>query len=105
MTVDPGAILQFAPFAGIDFTVEGTLDDRGTAASHILFTSVRDDTGFDGVLGTADDVDTGGGGASNGGNGDWNSIQFSPTSTGNILDHVDVRFGGAGSVEVGRGPA
>src|SRR5437870_461006 len=97
LTVQPGAIVQFDPFAGIDLTVEGTLDARGTAASPILFTSIRDDTGFDGVLGTADDVDTGGNGASNGGNGDWNSIQFAPTSTGNILDHVDVRFGGAGS--------
>src|SRR5439155_25621759 len=84
--------------AGIDLTVEGTLDARGTAASPILFTSVRDDTGFDGVLGTADDVDTGGDGASTCGNGDWNSMRFAPTSTGNILDHVDVRFGGAGSL-------
>src|SRR5262249_53226390 len=30
-------------------------------------------------------------------NGDWNSLQFGATSTGSILDHVQVRFGGANS--------
>lgn len=97
LTIQPGAIIQVNPFAGIDLAVEGKLDARGTAAAPILFTSVRDDTGFDGILGTADDLDTNNDGLTSGSNGDWNSIQFSATSTGNVLDQVEVRFGGAGS--------
>src|SRR5215472_14106393 len=49
LTVEPGAIIQINPFAGIDISVQGTLDARGTAANPILITSVRDDTGFDGI--------------------------------------------------------
>src|SRR5207253_3018568 len=37
-------------------------------------------------------------GVNGGGNaGQWDSLQFTSTSTGNVLDHVEVRYGGEGS--------
>jgi len=107
LTIQPGAIVQFNSGIAADLLVEGTLDADGTAASAILFTSVRDDTGLDGELGTADDIDTNGDGPSEGQKGDWARIGFAATSTGSVLDYVEVRYGGgswsAGQVYVSGG--
>ena len=67
---------------------------NGTATDPILFTDVRDDTGFDGILGTADDLDTGGDGPSEGAPDAWSCIWFDTTSTGNVMDHTEVRYAG-----------
>lgn len=97
LTIQPGAIVQSNAFVGAVLNVEGTLDARGTAASPILFTSSRDDTGLDAILGTSDDRDTNGDGPSQGGGGDWAGLQFGPQSSASVLDHVDIRFAGASS--------
>jgi hypothetical protein len=95
LTIDPGAMVQFNEWS-YDLIVHGTLVANGRSDAKILFTSVRDDTGFDGILGTVDDVDTNGdGSASSPYRGSWSGVQLAPTSTGSVMDYVDVRYGGS----------
>ena len=66
-------------------TVQGTLQARGTTAQPIIFTSKLDDSA--------------GGDTDNGSNNspqpnDWSGIQFTATSKANVMDHVEVRYGG-----------
>ncbi len=93
LTIDPGTIVQFD---GAGLTVYGTLLAQGTAEENILFTADRDDTGFDGELGTADDVDTEGNGPTEAYPGYWDPIHFMPGSTANVMQFVESRFGGSG---------
>lgn len=88
LTIGAGQTVKVRPFTGDDLIVAGTLIADGTEASLIIITSERDDT----VGG-----DTNNNGATTGGNGDWNTITFNPTSTGNVMDNVQIRFGGTGS--------
>src|SRR5207249_4060506 len=71
---------------------------NGTAGSPIYFTTTRDDSvGTDAYNDGAQAVYA----------GQWDALQFTSTSTGNILDHVEVRYGGqssAGMVLVNGGP-
>ena len=97
LTIQPGTMIKFNNFAGIDLLIEGRLLASGTAAQPIVFTSFRDDTGLDGVLGNGDDQDSNANGPSNGNNGDWNAVQFLAGGTGSVLDHVQVRYGGSGA--------
>ena len=97
LTVEAGTMVQFD--ATPDLIVQGTLSAVGTAGSSILFTSVLDDTGFDGLPGTGDDVDTTGNGPSTGVRGAWSMIEFADTSTASVMDHVEVRFGGRGDLK------
>ncbi len=92
LTIEPGTMVQFS---GLGLNVQGTLHADGTETEPILFTSDRDDTGFDGILGTADDVDTTGNGPEGPFQGAWRNIEFTAASTGNILDHVEIRAGGS----------
>ncbi len=94
LTIEPGTVVQFD--SGRSLTISGTLIADGTASDKIVFTSVLDDTGLDGVLGTADDTDTTGNGASNGAPGDWQRIRFASSSTANVMDHTEVRYAGNG---------
>lgn len=65
--------------------VNGTLLADGTPNSPIIITSYRDDTvGGD----SNNDVNSAGRW------GDWGNIQFGGTSTGNLMDHVEVRYPG-----------
>ena len=98
LTIQPGTMVKFNEFAGIDLLVEGRLLASGTTAQPIVFTSFRDDTGLDGILGNGDDQDSNANGPSNGGNGDWNAVQFLAGGTGSVLDHVQVRYGGSGAL-------
>ncbi|MBI2477612.1 MAG: hypothetical protein HYV60_02880, partial [Planctomycetia bacterium] len=52
LTIEPGTIVKFRTQQGDDLLVDGTLLADGTAAQPIIFTSDRDDTGLDGLLGT-----------------------------------------------------
>ncbi|TWU39629.1 carboxypeptidase regulatory-like domain-containing protein [Novipirellula artificiosorum] len=92
LTIEPGTMVQFA---GLGLSVKGTMIAVGTEAEPILFTSDRDDMGFDGVLGTADDVNTTGNAAEGAWQGAWRNIAFASTSTGSKMDHVEVRGGGS----------
>ena len=98
LTIQPGTMVKFNVFAGIDLLVEGRLLASGTVAQPIVFTSFRDDTGLDGVLGNGDDQDSNANGPSNGNNGDWNAVQFLAGGTGSVLNHVEIRHGGSGAL-------
>lgn len=97
LTIEAGTLVQ-ANTGAHDLIVQGTLIARGSAAAPIVFTSVKDDTGRDGLAGTADDVDTGGDGSTQGAQGDWGGIQLAASSTGSELDHVEVRYTGSSSL-------
>jgi hypothetical protein len=86
LTIEPGAIVKFNCCFFATMVVDGTLTADGTAAQPIVFTSDRDDS----VGGDTN----GDGAATTGFNGSWESIEFTATSTGSVMDNVDVRFGG-----------
>src|ERR1041385_4053413 len=95
LTIEAGAIVKFNSGGDLKLLVDGTLLAQGTAQLPIVFTSTDDDTGRDGILGTADDNDTNNNGSSTANPGQWESINFSARSRSpSILDHVDIRFAG-----------
>jgi len=85
LTVTSGQIVKFH---GSAIFVQGTLDARGTAEAPIVFTSLYDDT-----AGGDTDNDPVAAPA----NGHWNRIEFTSTSTGSVLEHVQLRYGGGWS--------
>jgi hypothetical protein len=91
LTIAPGVIVK--PDLGGDFlVVNGTLKAEGTVAQPIIITSFSDDTAGG---------DTNNDGPSTGSNGQIGSIDFTATSTGSILDHVEVRYGRDSSSNLG----
>lgn len=79
LTIQPGTIIQFN-YGDFRLTVDGTLNAAGTTASPVIFTSIYDNS----PTGGTDDA----------GRGYWGSIQFGPSSTANVMDHAEVRYGG-----------
>ncbi len=94
VTVPAGRILTIAPGQVIKasgqtmVSVAGTVHAIGSSSAPIVFTCLRDDS----VGG-----DTGNDHASQGYNGSWGRVEFSPTSAGNELVDVEFRYGGAGA--------
>ena len=86
LTLSPGAVLK-ATAGNIDLQVAGSLVARGTAAQPIAFTSIHDDR-FAGDS-------SGAGSATSPAPGNWGQIFFQGTSTGNVLEHCVVAYGGA----------
>ena len=83
LTVAAGQIVK-APLGNNNLIVNGTLLAVGGPFEPIVFTSYRDD---------ANGGDTNGD-TSVGKRGDWGSIQFGPTSTGSLMNNVQVLFSG-----------
>jgi parallel beta-helix repeat protein len=85
LTLTAGTIIKFDTWDG-NMHVYGTLTAGGTEIEPIIFTSRHDDT----VGG-----DTNGDGAATGPSPDnWSSLTFQNTSSGSMLDHAIVRYGG-----------
>jgi len=85
LTIDPGVVIKFNSYT-YNLLVEGTLNATGTAGQNIIFTEIRDDVGDD---------TNGDGAASSPAPGYWGHIELN--GTGNIMDYVDIRYGGYGS--------
>jgi Right handed beta helix region len=95
LTIDPGVVVKMNGQLTM-LTVNGQILANGTAASPIVITSVQDDS--------ADGIDSGGDGATVGAPGQWYSINLDAAgSYPSSFDHVDVRYGGWGSVDYGYG--
>jgi len=86
LSVAPGQVVKARCCFFVDLFVDGALVADGTAAQPIVFTGDRDDSAGGDTNNNAD------------GNADfrgsWERIEFRATSAGNLLDHVEVRFGG-----------
>ena len=87
LTVDPGVVVKFELSSFGELNVFGALVADGTSGAPITFTSYADDSAGG---------DTNGNGSSSGSPGDWYSIVFLDSGTGD-LDHVSVKYGGWGS--------
>jgi uncharacterized repeat protein (TIGR01451 family) len=85
LTVLPGVVVKLKD-PDYQIYVDGALSAVGTSGQPIIFTSYHDDTA---------------GGNTDGGTiapapGDWRRLNFTSMSTGSILQHVEVRYGGYG---------
>ncbi len=88
LVIDPGLVLKFGGlFGSTQLVVQGSLQAQGTAAQPIIFTSKQDQS-------AGGNTNNAGSTASPPGPGDWNGIQFTSTSTANVMNHVEVRYGG-----------
>ncbi|HEX4612077.1 MAG TPA: right-handed parallel beta-helix repeat-containing protein, partial [Urbifossiella sp.] len=81
LTIQPGTVVQFD--GGESLVVDGTVTAVGTSGQPIVFTSVRDNSQL--------------GGSNTASSGDWQDIQLTATSSGNVLDHVAIRYAGGGA--------
>jgi len=93
LTVEPGVVVKFQ-YQGCDLIVDGRLLAQGTQLSPIAFTSYKDD---------AHGGDTNGDSrASSPAPGDWGGVVLTASSSGSILDHTWIGYGGYGGVPYGQ---
>jgi parallel beta-helix repeat protein len=92
LTIAPGVVVKFQGSGGYGqgggMDVQGTLIADGTPADPIIFTSFKDDA--------AGGDTNGDGGATSPSQYDWHAVRLGTTSRNNVLDNVEVRYGGYG---------
>jgi parallel beta-helix repeat protein len=87
-TLSPGVIIKFTN-GGHELTVNGTLLVNGTSGNPVILTDDSDDTAGG---------DTNGNGPSSGAPAAWRGVVFNASSTGCVLNHADIRYGGGGYI-------
>ncbi len=91
LTIQPGAVVKFAPDTGIIVESGGRIVADGTPADRIVFTSIKDDTaGGDSLLDGAGVPHA----------GDWRYIWINTGSSANSFAYCDFAFGGDNSESV-----
>ena len=90
LSIEPGAVFKFTVFSSggvVQFSVNGALFAVGTAENPIVFTAIADDAdGYDSNKSPVSPMP-----------GAWKRIEFLGTSSsGSVLEHVIVRYGGQG---------
>jgi len=93
LTIPAGAVIKSS--ANTKLTVLGTLTAAGTAASRVIFTSLKDDT----VGGDTN----GDGAATSPAPGNWKNIIFTQNLATSTLAYATVRYGGASSLGFNNG--
>ncbi|MDB5336913.1 MAG: hypothetical protein JWN70_2532, partial [Planctomycetaceae bacterium] len=88
LSIGAGQVIKLREFAGVGITVNGTLTANGALAAPIYFVSTRDDS-------VGGDTYNNGAGAVYA--GQWNSLTFTSSSDGSLLEYVRLRQGGANS--------
>jgi uncharacterized repeat protein (TIGR01451 family) len=83
-TLTPGTVVKSYD-ANTTIRVYGRLHAPGTAAQPIVFTALKDDS-------AGGDTDNNGRAAPQ--PGEWNALTIEGTSSGSVLDHVEVRYAG-----------
>ncbi len=85
LTLKEGVVIKLA--AGTSIDTQGSLVSLGTDANPVVVTALSDDDHAG---------DTNGDGPSSGAPGSIRGLIFGATSTGNLIDHTIVRYGGGG---------
>jgi len=85
LSLQAGVVVKMR--GGLQTQVQGALRALGTGALPVVFTSYADDD-FGG--------DTNGNGPSTGARGEWYGVQLAPPSGASVLEHVRLRWCGAG---------
>lgn len=88
LILDAGVILKFQP--GTSFLVDGRLLANGTTGAPVILTDIQDDSAGG---------DTNGNGPSVGSRGAWQGLHLRAGSDLSILQHTEIRYGGAGFVD------
>jgi len=86
LTLNAGTVIKMQ--GGVTCIATSTLTANGTTPSPVVFTTIDDDT-------VAGDTN-GNGNATAPSPGQWAGLIFNPGSGASVLDHVDIRYGGAG---------
>jgi hypothetical protein len=88
LTIEPGTVIKFESNSSLSIGTDGQINAIGSAATHIVFTGIKDDT-----AGGDTNAD---GTATNPAMGDWSDVTVAGNSSS--FDYVEYRYSDAGLV-------